>query len=215
MTSDESRSELERRALELLPWYVNGTLEGEERELVSRQVHGSLTCRKELERLRRLQHHIQRDDGEAVATGRAFERLMARIEASGDSSASRVRHPGQAFAWTRLGLAASVAAAASALPWWWAGELPTTPRTYETLTSSQPADPGATRLRVVFAPGVAESERLELLASHGLTIVEPPTDDGVVTLLFADGTDQAAIVAALKSDPRISFVTSPPVSDGP
>ena len=112
MTSDESRSELERRALELLPWYVNGTLEGEERELVSRQVHGSLTCRKELERLRRLQHHIQRDDGEAVATGRAFERLMARIEASGDSSASRVRHPGQAFAWTRLGLAASVAAAA-------------------------------------------------------------------------------------------------------
>ena len=215
MRSDESRSELERRALELLPWYVNGTLEGEERELVSRQVHGSLTCRKELERLRRLQHHIQRDDGEAVATGRAFERLMARIQASGDSSASRVRHPGQAFAWTRLGLAASVAAAALALPWWWAGELPTTPRTYETLTSSQPADPGATRLRVVFASGVTESERLELLASHGLTIVEPPTDDGVVTLLFADGTDQAAIVAALKSDPRISFVTSPPVSDGP
>ena len=95
MTTDELRSEFERRALELLPWYVNGTLEGEERELVSRQVLGSLTCRKELERLRRLQHHIQRDDGEAVATGRAFERLMARIEASGDSSASRVRHPGQ------------------------------------------------------------------------------------------------------------------------
>ena len=70
-------------------------------------------------------------------------------------------------------------------------------------------------MRVVFASGVAESERLELLASHGLTIAEPPTDDGVVTLLFADGTDQAAIVAALKSDPRISFVTSPPVSDGP
>ena len=64
------------------------------------------------ELLRRLQHHIQRDDGEAVATGRAFERLMVRIQASGDSSASRVRHPGQAFAWTRLGLAASVAAAA-------------------------------------------------------------------------------------------------------
>ncbi len=215
MTNDESRRDLERRALELLPWYVNGTLEGGDRELVSRQVLGSLTCRKEFERLRRLQQLIQRDDAEAAATGRAFERLMARIESSGDSSASRVRDSGQAYAWTRLTLAASVAAAVSVLLWWSAGAPPTTPRTYETLTRSQPADPGATRLRVVFAPGVTESERVELLASLSLTIVEPPTDDGVVTLLFTDGTDQAAIVAALKRDPRIAFVTSPPVSDGP
>ena len=64
---------------------MNGTLEGEERELVGRQVLASLTCRKELERLRRLQQLIQRDDAEAAATGRAFERLMARIHASGDS----------------------------------------------------------------------------------------------------------------------------------
>ena len=214
MTSNNLRSD-ERKALELLPWYVNGTLDGGERELVSRQALTSLTCRKELERLRRLQQLIQRDDAEAAATGRAFERLMARIEASGDSSASRVRHAGQAFAWTRLALAASVAATVSSLLWWWTGGLSTTPPTYETLTSSQPADPGATRLRVVFAPGVAESEKLELLTSHGLTIAEPPTDDGIVTLLFADGTDRAAIVAALKSDPRITFVTSPPVSEGP
>ncbi len=214
MTSYNLRSD-ERKALELLPWYVNGTLDGDERELVSRQALTSLTCRKELERLRRLQQLIQRDDADAVATGRAFERLMARIEASGDSSASRVRHAGQAFAWTRLSLAASVAAAVSALLWWWAGGLPTMPRTYETLTSSQPADPGATRLRVVFASGVAESEKTELLENLSLTIAEPPTDDGIVTLLFADGTDRAAIVAALKSDPRISFVTSPPVSEGP
>jgi hypothetical protein len=215
MTSDESRTELERRALELLPWYVNGTLDGDERELVSRQALTSLTCRKELERLRRLQQLIQREDAEAAATGRAFERLMARIEARGDSSGSRVRRADQAFAWTRLALAASVAATISALLWWWAGGLPATPRTYETLTSSQPADAGGTRLRVVFASGVTEPEKLELLASHGLTIAEPPTDDGVVTLLFDNGTDRAAIVAALKSDPRISFVTSPPLTDGP
>ena len=215
MTSDESQSELERRALELLPWHVNGTLDGGERELVSRQALASLTCRKELERLRRLQQLIQRDDADAAATGRAFERLMARIEASGDSSASSVRHAGRVFAWTRLALAASVAAAVSALLWPWGADFSTTPRTYETLTSSQPADPGATRLRVVFASGVSESERFELLESLSLTIAEPPTDDGIVTLLFAGGTDQAAIVAALKSDPRISFVTSPPVADGP
>ena len=82
MTSKGMSGDLEQRALELLPWYVNGTLEGEERELVGRQVLASLTCRKEFERLRRLQQLIQRDDPEAAATDREFERLMARIHAS-------------------------------------------------------------------------------------------------------------------------------------
>jgi hypothetical protein len=71
MTNELLRDE--RTALELLPWYVNETLKGEERELVSRQVLASITCRKELERLRRLQQLIQREDAEATATGRAFE----------------------------------------------------------------------------------------------------------------------------------------------
>ena len=214
MTSNELRGD-ERKALELLPWFVNGTLEGEERELVSRQVLTSLTCRKELERLRRLHQLIRRDDAEAAATGRAYERLMARIDASEASPRSRVRHAGRQLPWTPFALAASLAAAVS-VPLWWVAIVPSTsPRTYETLTRAQPADPGAAGLRVVFAPGVTESERLQLLASLGLTIPEPPMDDGVVTLLFTDGTDRAAIVAALRKDPRISLVTSPPVSDGP
>jgi hypothetical protein len=215
MTNDESRNDLERRALELLPWYVNGTLEGEERELVSRQALASLTCRKELKRLRRLQQLIQRDDAEAVATGRAFERLMARIDASGASPRSRARHAAPALAWTRFALAASLAAAVSVLLWWWAAVPSAPPRTYETLTRSQPADAAAPAVRVVFAPGVTDSERNELLASHGLTIVEGPTSDGILTLALPPADDQAAIVAALKLDPRIRLVTSPPLSAQP
>jgi hypothetical protein len=214
MTSTELRSD-ERKALELLPWYVNGSLEGEERELVSRQVLASLTCRKELERLRRLQELMQRDDAEAVATDRAFERLMARINANGTSPRSRAPHSGREFAWTRFALAASLTAGVSVLLWWWAGAPPTTAPLYETLTSPQSADAKAAGLRIVFAPGVTEPERLELLASHGLTIVEPPTDDGVVTLAFTNEADRAAVAAALRQDPRIRLVTSPPVSSGP
>ena len=213
MMSNELRRN-ERTALELLPWYVNGTLDSEERELVSRQLLASITCRKELGRLRRLQELIQREDAEATATGRAFERLMARIEASGDSPASRAG-PTRAFSWTRLALAASVTAAV-AVPLWWRAEAPSTASTtYETLTNSRPADPGATLLRVVFAPGITEPERQELLARHGLTVVGSPTADGLVTLSLADADDQAAIVAALKRDPRISFVNSPPVTERP
>jgi len=214
MTSNEIRSD-ERTALELLPWYVNDTLEGEERELVSRQVLASLTCRKELERLRKLHQLIQREDPEAAATGRAFERLMARIAASEVSPPSHARHPGRRFTWTPFALAASLTASVSALLWWGDTAPPVTQRTYETLTSSRPADAMATETRIVFASGVTESERLELLAGHGLTTAEPPTDDGVVTLVFSEGANRAAIVAALRKDPRITLVTSPPVSGSP
>ena len=93
MTNTAGTGDLEQRALELLPWYANGTLEGEERELVARQVLASLTCRKELERLRRLHQLMQRDDAEAAATDREFERLMARIHASDTPKRSGARRP--------------------------------------------------------------------------------------------------------------------------
>lgn len=214
MTIQRMSGDLERQALELMPWYVNDTLEGEERELVGRQVLASLTCRKELERLRRLQQLIKRDDAEAVATDRAFERLMARIHASG-APPRLAAAGGPGFAWMRFALAASVVAAVSALFWWGSRAPSTPPHTYETLTNSQPADAAAVRLRVLFAPGVTGPEQRELLASHGLTAVGPQAKDGVVTLAFPAGADRAAIVAALKQDPRIRLVTSPPGSGGP
>jgi hypothetical protein len=212
MTNTELRND-ERKALELLPWYVNGTLAGEERELVGRQVLASLTCRKELERLRRLQELIQRDDAEAVATGRAFERLMARIEASDETARSSTSNSARQQAWTRFALAASLAAAVSVLLWQWTRAPSVAPPAYETLTRSTDVD--TVRLRVVFAPQVTESERQALLTSHGLTVVGSPSEEGIVTLAFADGTDRAAIVAALKQDPRIRLVTTPPVSEAP
>ena len=83
------------------------------------------------------------------------------------------------------------------------------------MTNPAPAGAAAIRLRILFAPGVTGTEQRELLDSHGLTAVGPPAEDGVVTLAFSEDADRAAIVAALKQDPRIRLVTSPPGSDGP
>ncbi len=127
----------ERRALELLPWYVNGTLEGEERELVARWSLASLVCRKELERLRRLQQLMQRDDAEAAATGRAFERLMTRIETSETTLLSRARRAVRQITWTPFALAASLAAAVSVLLMWGTTSPPAMNRSYETLTRTE------------------------------------------------------------------------------
>ena len=83
------------------------------------------------------------------------------------------------------------------------------------MTNPAPADPAAARLRVLFAPGVPGVEQRALLASHGLTALGPPAEDGVLTLAFPVDADRAAIVAALKQDPRIRLVTSPPGSGAP
>ena len=208
--SNLTTAEFERKALELMPWYVNGTLEGEDRELVRSQVLASLTCRKELERLRRLQQLMKHDDAEAIVTDRAFESLMARIRASETADASPTGRRGV----MRLAMAASLVAAATGLAWWWAAAPVTAPAPYETLTTTQPAG-AAVRLHVVFEPGVAETERRALLAGHRLTPVAPPSAEGVYSLRFPDDVDQAAIVAALREDPRIRLVTSPPLTGAP
>lgn len=211
--SQEMSGEVEQRALELLPWYVNGTLAGEERELVGRQVLASLTCRKELERLKRLHRMIQRDDAEAVETDRAFERLMARIEASGEEEQPRATYARRDPARKRFALAASLTATVSALLWWWNATPVMTPHAYETLTQSTPTDPRSVRLRVLFAAEVGEAERGALLAKHGLIPVGPPSEEGVVTLAFEEGSSPTAVVAALKQDPRIQLVTTPALPD--
>ena len=203
-------AESERKAIELLPWYVNGTLEGEERELVRSQLLASLTCRKEFERLRCLQELMRHDDAEAIATDRAFESLMARIRASEAADAA----PEGRLAILRLAMAASLTIAATGLVWWWAALPVTTPDAYETLTSAQTAG-GPVTLRVVFEPGVSESERRDLWARHRLTPIAAPTAEGVYALAFPGDADEAAIVAALREDPRIRLVTSPPSSGAP
>jgi hypothetical protein len=215
MTNTVGTGDLEQKALELLPWYVNGTLEGEERELVARQVLASLTCRKELERLRRLHQLIQRDDAEAAATDREFERLMARIHASDTQSQPAAASRGHGLGWLRFALAATVVATAATSLWWGTLTSSTPSHTYETLTNPGPVDPASVRLRVLFAPGVDGAGQRELLESFGLTAIGPPAEDGVVTVAFPAGADRHAIVNGLKQDPRIRLVTTPPGTSGP
>ena len=213
MTNTIGNGDLEQKALELLPWYVNGTLKGEEREFVARQVLASLTCRKELERLRRLHQLIQRDDADAAATDREFERLMAQIHASDTQSHPPSRRRG--LGWLPFALAATVVATAATTLWWGSLTSSAPSQTFETLTNSGPVDPASVRLRVLFAPGVDGAVQRELLASFGLTAIGPPTKDGVVTVAFPAGADRHAIVNALKQDPRIRLVTTPPGTSGP
>jgi hypothetical protein len=210
MIDPAALSPSEREALELLPWYVNGTLAGEERERVRRELRSSLTCRLEHQRLCRMRALMQRDDAEHAATDRAFERLMARIEAGGAAPQADPAARRRAPRWLRLAEAAAVLACISGVAWWWSEGAASGPETFETLTSEQP-----TQLRVVFADGVAEEERRRMLAEFGLRMAAPPSPDGIYTLVLPPSADAREIAGRLRADSRIAFVTTPPTGDRP
>ena len=201
MTDDALESGSELRALELLPWYVNGTLAGKEREEVSRMLRSSLTCRLEHARLTRLQQLMQQDDPEHAATDRAFERLISRI------------HRQRRWRGLTLWHAAAVVLVAFGLALWWNLDLRSASQDFETLTTPEDAAANAILIRVVFASGVPEDARRELLGFHGLEMTAPPTPDGVYTLAVPEGADARAVSNALRTDPRVEFASTPPANE--
>lgn len=211
MTEDVALSASEREALELLPWYVNGTLEGEERERVRRELRSSLTCRLEYERLSRMQSLMQGDDAEQAAADRGFERLMARIQADGRARPASA-HPSSR--WLPLAQAATLLVLVAGAAWWWREDAGMETGTFRTLTV-EPAESQAPQLRLVFKAGVAEDERRALLAELGLRAIAAPTPDGIYAVALPAHADARALAERLRADPRVALVTTPPEGSGP
>jgi len=215
MTERAALSPSESQALELLPWYVNGTLTGDEREQVRRELRSSLTCRLEYERLCRMQDLMRRDDPEHAAADRAFERLTARIQGSRQTPGTHTVARLVPARWLPF------VAAAALLPFafgivWWAGQDPeVAPATYTTLTTTEAGEAEAPLLRLVFATSVPEETRRAIIADLGLELAAPPAADGMYTFAVPKGRDAQLIAAQLRADPRIAFVTTPPAREGP
>ena len=213
MTERAVHSRSERHALELLPWYVNGTLAGDEREQVRRELRSSLTCRLEYDRLCRMQELMQPSDAEHIATDRGFERLMARIKA--DEPAPRARGAFGRLLWLPIARAVAMLALVSGAVWWWSGDPAVEPKAFETLTADEPPESEASRLRLVFAAGVPEDTRRAILAELGLRLIAPPTPDGIYTLALPENANAGRIADRLRADPRIAIVSTPPAGEGP
>lgn len=70
-----------QEAGELLPWFVTGRLEGEERERVGRHLESCADCREEADRCRELADHLRPWDQLAPTPHPAqLDRLLARLD---------------------------------------------------------------------------------------------------------------------------------------
>jgi hypothetical protein len=193
------------RAFELLPWLINGTLAGSEREAVEQHVRACIACRRELKEQQRLHAAVRARRTVDVSVEAGFDRLYRELDAVPSAAPSRWRIRYDAAAPFAVAAAAGAALLGVLL---WLTPLPNFDRGgYETLATA-PAE-GAL-LDVVFADETTAVQMQELLDRIDGEIVAGPTELGRYSVRVAsDQPDRAKLdklLGVLSADPRVRFV---------
>src|SRR5262245_41400734 len=220
--SDQSDGNQHQKVWEILPWYVNGTLEGHEHELVARHILRCQSCADEVVRcqsiaaavrgaeetartqspeyLARLLEHIDR--GSTSATP---ERWWIRVREWIEKNRLAFQETPALFRWT----VAPQTAAIVLLPATIIFQSSVAPSFYRTLSDAGSGpEPGRVRFQVVFAEDITEREVRTLLSSIGATIVAGPTPMAVYTVALAADEREAAArtrdtLALLRAHPKV------------
>ena len=221
--SDQSDGNHHQKVWEILPWYVNGTLEGHEHEFVARHILRCQSCADEVVRCQSIATAV-RSSEEAARTPSPehLARLMERIDRGSASAAPerwriRVREwiekirlafqeTPSLFRWVLAAQTAAIVLLAAATIWQ-ASVAPSL--LYQTLSDAGSGpEPGRVHLQVVFADDITEREIRTLLSSIGATIVAGPTPMAVYTVALA--TDDRAApaqtrerLALLRAHPKV------------
>jgi anti-sigma-K factor RskA len=187
----------------LLPWFVNGTLEDEERALVEQHLSQCERCRREVEWLQELHAACA---GVSTAVPHLRERLMRRTT-SGIAGRFQARWQ-RAHSWSRAVMAAQLAAIL-VLGAVVVGDETRAP--YRTLGAADSTARAPASLVVVFDPAVTELDLRRILRAVGARIVDGPTQANAYLLDVAPGAREQAI-RALQVDRRVVLVE--PLGEG-
>jgi anti-sigma factor RsiW len=183
----------------LMPWYVNDTLDREERAFVERHVAECPRCKQEAEWLRGLYAACVAGEASPAASS-ALRKLRRKLEAP------RARQRGPARLWRRerpwthwlIGAQLVLIAGLGAL--WIHDEERAAP--YRTLgAASTPAPPA---LVVVFDPATSEAEMRRVLREADARVVDGPTQSNAYLLDVPPAERQHAL-QALRSERVVTF----------
>lgn len=184
-------------ALEMIPWYVNGTLPAHERLKVVAHLDRCAACRREVAvqtELRRAIGTLEVDDRQ---TSRAWQEIDRRLDAR------RGRYP---VAVAGLGLAASVALAV--LGWSWLPVPSPGAPGFQTLTAppSEEIGQATAMLRIRAAPGASPARWRAALDRAGLGAFTVPSATGLIHVPVPEGRAAAELAAQLMAEPSIAYV---------
>jgi anti-sigma factor RsiW len=195
-------------AFELLPWFVNGTLDAGEHAQVEQHLQGCPACRRECAWLRQLAGAYGHDDA-LVDADRAFARIAGRL--TNEAPPPRGRATTSAVlawlaasrgAWLRFTVAMQLGVIV-ALGWMLVAGAPDT---YRTLGARAGAAHASGTLIVVFRPATPESDVRRILRDAGARIVDGPTTTGAYVLDVAGARQaRAAALALLRAEPAVTL----------
>lgn len=189
-----------RKILELLPWYVNGTLAERERSELEHHLHECPRCNAALMEERRLSRFVQRQDSVPMLPKNGVRELLRRIDHGGERHSFSLGVPALGY-----GLAAIFG---GAIVWVFIALFPG-PRDesgeFSTLTAGTfSAEP---RIDVVFVAEPSAAELEQLIAEVGGVLVGGPSDLGRYTIGLEPASESRLneILATLRADSRIQF----------
>lgn len=197
----------------LLPWYVNGTLEGDELEYVQRHLVECSQCVKEAEWLRELYAACIASEVMPGTSG-PLRKLRRALEAPPPTkpgfSAGVRREWRSGNAWARWSVAASLALVVLL-----ASVLRDTdaPALYRTLGASSSTSHTSGSLIVVFDPAATEADLRRILRAAGTRLVDGPTQSNAYVLDVPTARRQDAL-RALRAERAVVFVEQLGPEDG-
>lgn len=227
---DHRKGECSREITDLLPWYVNETLEPAEAGRVEQHLTSCVRCKSDVSELQVMQAAIGRADAElAEHVSDRLEELKARVN---EYEAAKVKlrerrtwwdslFPNFSFVFPKLApvpiyakatMAVELAVIVALGGWLWLGPGFEPGSAYQTLSAPEAMGPQAfdrPRLQLVFRERLSEREMRDFLLEIGATIVSGPSPLGAYTVQVASvrQTEEAeALVAKLQKDERVRFL---------
>ena len=184
-----------QKILELLPWFVNGTLKEDEQSMVNEHILDCRECHRELEILSetaKLFHATKEPSAESIAQFR--DDFLKQLEDRGE----KTKLP---FTWM---IPASIAACLliAALLF-----KPTFSQKESFETLSNTASSKGSVLQIIFHPNVPEMSIQNLLPSDQGNIVNGPTAQGVYRFQLVKDGDSQQVLEWLRKHPDVKFAT--------
>jgi hypothetical protein len=220
---------------ELIPWYVNDTIDDAQRKRIETHLVGCALCRADLDLERGVYRTMTRDTAVEHMPAASLKRLQAQLDAlEGRDAATAtdaapdmegvaadrvagnaarrsgkpaVRIPGRVRPWRMLAAASAAGVAVATGAYVLARRPEVLPQTYRTVTAPTARVPGEV-IRAVFKPSITLTELQALLDESHMRIVAGPTEAGVYSLAPSSTLPVTTSLEMLRQHDTVRFAES-------